>query len=121
MWFDARKALAELVGGDMPPATSTPATTATIATRPRPWLPRVAVVASVAAPPAQKPKVSREADAGQLAGFLFHCGPSTYGAAASALAWGVTRTLQAEAHLLATGKVRLDTMGRAALVHDDTD
>lgn len=56
MWFDARKALADLVGGDMPPATPSPATIATVATNPRPALPRVAVVASVAAPQAPKPK-----------------------------------------------------------------
>lgn len=116
MWFDARKALAEMVGGDMPPATSTPATIATIATNPRPTLPRAAVVASVAAPQALKPKESREADAGQLAEFLSRWGPSTYGAAASALGWGATRAWQAEAHLRASGKVRFDALGRTTVI-----
>ncbi len=117
MWFDARKALAELVGGDMPPATSTPATTATIATNSRPALPRVAVVASVAAPQPQKSKADREADAGQLAELLSRSGPLTYGAAASALGWGATRAWQAEAFLRAAGRVHFDAMGRATLIN----
>ena len=115
MWFDARKALAELVGGDMPPATFTPATIATTATTPRPTLPRVAVVASVAAPQAQKLKADREPDAGQLADLLSRSGPLTYGAAGFALGWGATRAWQAEAHLRARGQVRFDALGRAAL------
>ena len=118
MWFDARKALAELVGGDMPPATSIPATIATTATNLRPTLPRVAVVASVAAPPVQKPRESREADAGQLAEFLLRSGPSTYGAAASALGWRATRAWRAEAHLRAAGRVRFDQLGRTVVVRE---
>ena len=69
MWFDARKALAGLVGGDMPPATlpaATIATLATLATPPRPALPRVAVVASVAAPKPQKVRADRESDTSVL-------------------------------------------------------
>lgn len=121
MWFDARKALADLVGGEMPPATIAPATTATIATNLRPAVPRVAVVASVAAPQAQKPKESREADAGQLADLLSRSGPLTYGAAASTLGWGATRAWRAEAHLRATGQVHFDALGRAALTHGEAD
>lgn len=119
MWFDARKALAELVGGDMPPSTL--ATVATIATHPRPTLSRVAVVASVAAPPHQKPPESREVDAGQLAEFLLRSGPSTYGAVATALGWGATRAFQAEAHLRATGRVRFDGLGRAVISQGEAD
>ena len=115
MWFDARKALAELVGGDMPPATLTHATIATLATNPRPALPRVAVVASVAAPQPQKPRADREADAGQLADLLSRTGPLTYGAAAMALSWGATRAWRAEAHLRATRRVTFDALGRAVL------
>lgn len=115
MWFDARKALAEIVGGDMPPATLTPATIATVATNPRPALPRVAVVASVAAPKPKKPRADRAADAGQLADLLSRSGPLTYGAAAVALGWGATRAWQAEAHLRAIGGAWLDSLGRANL------
>lgn len=115
MWFDARKALAEIVGGDMPPATLPPATIATVATNPRPALPRVAVVASVACPQPQKPKADPAADAGHLADLLARSGPLTYGAAAVALGWGATRAWQAEAHLRAAGRVTFDALGRAAL------
>lgn len=120
MWFDARKALAELVGGDLPPAAPTPATTATTATtatNSRPAPPRVAFVASVAAPQTQIPKADREADAGQLSELLSRSGPLTYGAAASALGWGATRAWQAEAFLRATGRVRFDALGRATLTN----
>lgn len=115
MWFEARKALAELVGGHLPPAAPTPATTTTIATNPRPAVPRVAVVASVAAPQAQKPNENREVDAGQLADLLARSGPLTYGAAASALGWGATRAWQAEAFLRVSGRVQFDAWGRATI------
>lgn len=115
MWFDARKALADRVAGNMPPATFTPATIATIATKPRPALPSVAVVARVAASQARKPRESREADAMQLVEFLSRSGPSTYGAAGSALGWGATRAWQAEAYLRALGQIGYNARGRTIL------
>lgn len=54
-------------------------------------------------------------DAGALAVLLRLRGPMTYGAAASALGWGVTRAWQAEARLRAAGMVRFDGLGRAGL------
>lgn len=42
-------------------------------------------------------------------------GPMSYGAAATALSWGATRAWQAEAALLAAGRVEHDRLGRAAL------
>lgn len=111
MWFDARKALAEIVGGDTPPATI-----ATTATNLGPAKPRVAGVASVAAPKTLNPVSHREADAVQLAALLFQSGPLTYGAAASALGWGATRAWQAEAHLRAAGRVTFDALGRTVLL-----
>lgn len=46
---------------------------------------------------------------------LREIGPTTYGAAASALGWGATRAWQAEARLGAGGKIRIGTDGRAYL------
>jgi hypothetical protein len=118
MWFDVQQALAKLAGGDMPPATLPPATTATTATRQSlsgPTLDAVATVANVAAPPARNREIGRAADAERLAEMLATAGPTTYGAAAVALGWGATRAWQAEAHLRAAGKVRFDALGRAAL------
>lgn len=40
-------------------------------------------------------------------------GPTTYGAAATALGWGATRAWQAEARLRAAGLVRYDALGKA--------
>ena len=48
-----------------------------------------------------------------LLAHLTHNGPQTYGAAARDLQWGATRTLQAEARLLARGLVRYGLHGRA--------
>ena len=42
-------------------------------------------------------------------------GPMSYGAAATALGWGATRAWQAEAALLAAGRIEHDRFGRAAL------
>lgn len=56
MWFDVQQAVAQLMGGDLPPATLSPATTATAATwrsRSGPTLDVVAGVANVAASPAR--------------------------------------------------------------------
>ena len=52
-------------------------------------------------------------DAGALLDFLHLHGPSSYGAAATALTWGATRAWRAEAKLRAGGFVRLDSLGRA--------
>lgn len=115
MWFDVRKAVAEVAGGEMPAAVSAPATTATTATQRQATPPKVAIVANVAAPRLQNSKEEAEADAGQLADLLAQSGPTTYGAAAAALGWGATRAWRAEAMLRAKGKVRFDVLGRATL------
>lgn len=44
---------------------------------------------------------------------LIRRGPTTYGAAATALAWGATRAWQAEARLMQAGAIRHDGIGRA--------
>ena len=47
---------------------------------------------------------------------LREIGPTTYGAAATALGWGATRAWQAEARLRADGQVRIGKDGRAHTV-----
>ena len=54
MWFDVGKAVAEIAGGNLPPATHPPATTATIATKGLGASRFVAVVAIVLGPSSQK-------------------------------------------------------------------
>ena len=107
MWFDVQAALAEIRAGEKPaPAAATPATSATIATQAPETRPRVAIVASVATPPAQKPEITPSAsDPETYLAFLHREGPTTYGAAATALGWGATRAWQAEARLRAAGLV----------------
>ena len=129
MWYDPRKALAQL--GDLYP--------------PQPLLvPHVAQVARVARPHTSKSGASVEsvmavtiAHAGAsglfpaykradphappllsdpdtyLAALTLH-GNMTYGAAAVALGWGATRAWQAEAALVAEGRATLSREGRAA-------
>lgn len=115
MWFDVKAALAEI---DAAPI----ATLATTATQPA----QVAEVAIVATPPTPKSE-SRVAEVADVAtrptpsdterylAQLHQKGPSTYGAAASALGWGATRAGQAEARLCADGQVRIGKDGRADL------
>jgi hypothetical protein len=55
-------------------------------------------------------------DPDALLALLRDRGPMTYGAAASALGWGATRTWQAEAALRAEGKVRAGRLGRAEIM-----
>jgi hypothetical protein len=120
MWFDARKALAELERDR--PSTATHATSATNPVS------RLAGVASVAGAAGARPPESRIApriwangmhpDAATLAEALRLRGPTTYGSAASALGWTATRAWQAEARLRAAGLVRFDELGRAALEMD---
>ena len=55
------------------------------------------------------------ADLDALLTLLRDRGPMTYGAAATALGWGATRAWQAEAMLLAAGRIAFDPQGRAAL------
>ena len=109
MWFDVQAALAEIEGGEPPPS--------------EPRQPHVAHVAHVARPQPGKSETSGGAGAGQLhpdaaelADLLRLRGPTTYGAAASALGWGATRAWQAEARLRAAKMVRFDGLGRAELV-----
>jgi hypothetical protein len=56
------------------------------------------------------------ADAAELLDFLRLRGPTTYGAAASSLGWGATRTWQAEAALRAAGVVAMGPLGQAVPV-----
>ena len=123
MWFDARAKLAEISGH--PPATI--ATTATTATKPITPAPHVAVVASVATPLRSKPETLPPAradgldpDAGAYLDRLRLHGPATYGAMASAMGWGATRSWQSEAKLRAAGLVRMGPLGRAVITEKDT-
>lgn len=54
-------------------------------------------------------------DPDALLAHLRESGPTTYGAAASALGWGATRAWQAEARLRACRRVRIDHLGRMAV------
>lgn len=54
-----------------------------------------------------------DADARAYLDCLRHRGPLTYGAAAMALGWGVTRAWQAEAKLRAAGLVSMGPLGHA--------
>lgn len=54
-------------------------------------------------------------DREQYLAHLREIGPTTYGAAATALGWGATRAWQAEARLRADGHVRIGKDGRAHL------
>lgn len=111
MWFDAYAILAEIerVGAsDLPPPQR-----AQTPTRPPETAPRVAQVAQVARPPAQKLEIACCASDNQtLLDFLHREGPQTYGAAATALGWGASRAWQAEAGLRAAGSVRSGEFGR---------
>lgn len=143
MWFDAQRALAELEAGEIcgsdPLATT--ATTATPPPEARPRVASVASVATPPSlkskiPPAVSllseksrphyatntrargtPTPARDdglhPDAGALLDFLRRAGPHTYGAAARAMGWPVTRAWQAEARLRAEGLIRYGEHGRA--------
>ena len=119
MWFDARARLAEIEAAPT-------ATLATPATRGAETLPRVAIVADVATPPRPKQQPAAPARAHELdpdaAALLEHIkahGPTTYGAAALRLRWGVTRAWRAQAELRARGLVRyLESTGAMALEGD---
>ncbi|HMS94911.1 MAG TPA: hypothetical protein PKA03_06785 [Tabrizicola sp.] len=52
---------------------------------------------------------------------LLASGPTTYGAAASRLGWGATRSSQAEAELLKAGFARYDERGRTVLCRPFTE
>ena len=117
MWFDVQAALAEIRAGEKPaPTPATFATIATIATQApenRPRVAIVAIVASVATPAAQKLEIAPSAsDPGTYLAHLHASGPTTYGAAATALGWGGSRAWQAEARLRAAGLVLYDMHGK---------
>ena len=117
MWFDVQAALAEIRAGEKPaPTPATPATSAasaTIATQAPETRPCVAIVASVATPAAQKLEIAPSAsDPGTYLAHLHASGPTTYGAAATALGWGGSRAWQAEARLRAAGLVLYDMHGK---------
>lgn len=127
MWFDVRRALAEIKAEAE--GISPAATIATSATQQGEAQARVAIVASVAgqagripqlaeaqAPVASATPSSRAPDPEAYARHLRDNGPSTYGAAAAELGWGATRAWQAEARLRAAGRIRFDHLGKAHLV-----
>ena len=53
-----------------------------------------------------------EPDAGAYLERLRNCGSATYGAMATAMGWGTTRALQAEARLRVLGLLRIGEFGR---------
>lgn len=112
MWFDARKARAEIERGR--PAPATLATSATsLGSAPA----RVANVADVAAPQLSRSETRPEQDAAALLSLLEREGPQTYGAAAVALGIGATRAWRAEAELRRAGRIRLGRLGRAIVLN----
>jgi len=75
MWFDVQAALAEIEGGDIPaPESDPPATSATPATKHA----RVAIVASVATPPAQNPESNAPETAPHVAKVASVATPETF-------------------------------------------
>lgn len=75
MWFDVQAALAEIEGGDIPaPEAYPPAASATPATKPA----RVAIVASVATPPAQNPETDTPEAAPLVANVASVAAPETF-------------------------------------------
>ena len=111
MWFDARKALAEIERDGPPPATS-----ATPATNPTARLAPVAIVADVAGPRPVHSETQPDQDAAALLALLEREGPHTYGAAAVILGIGATRAWRAEAELRRAGRIRLGPLGRAFII-----
>lgn len=110
MWFDVSAALQIVVAGrgDAMPVTEYPI--------------KVAEIAEVAEVPTQIPaskpdggKNHSHTDAALFLDFLTLNGTSTYGAVATALAWGVTRAWQAEAHLHAAGLIIVTDTGRSTI------
>lgn len=98
MWFDAQRALAELLSRARPKAE-----------QPDRAKPRVARVAHVA----QGEGPSSRSDEQVLAEHLRLNGPATYGGVALALGWSPTRAWRAEAALVERGYATYDTLGRA--------
>ena len=89
--------------------------------------PKVAEIAKIADPHAQKPKTvpvvrtdGLKSDAGGYLDFLNLHGPSTSGACAAALGWGATRAWQAEAQLWAAKLLRYDRLGKAVMTPDQS-
>lgn len=75
MWFDVQAALAEIEGGDIPaPEAYPPATSATPATKPA----RVAIVASVATPPAPHSEADTPEAAPRVASVASVATPETF-------------------------------------------
>lgn len=64
---------------------------------------------------------SLAADPDVLLALLRDRGPTTYGAAASALGWSPTRTWQAEAALQTAGRIQHDRIGRAVITEEPND
>ena len=62
----------------------------------------------------KSPATELSSDSAVYLAFLNANGPSTYGAAAVALAWGTTRAWKAEAQLKEAAFVRYDSLGKAA-------
>jgi len=112
MWFDAYAALAEIEregAADLPPPPCAQSLTC-----PPEAAPRVAQVARVARPPAQKLEIAYSASDPETLLDLLRCeGPQTYGAAATALGWGASRAWRAEASLKAAGLVLHGLHGKA--------
>jgi hypothetical protein len=83
MWFDVQQALEEIEGGTPPPLVQPPMQDPAAIPAPR-----VAVVASVAAPPAQKPEFAADPDAQRPYGTTFDGRPLTWtGRVVSLAAW----------------------------------
>jgi hypothetical protein len=112
MWFDAYAVLAEIEKEGA--ADLHPPRCAQSLTGPPEAAPRVAQVARVVRPPAQKLEIAFcESDSKTLLDLLQREGPQTYGAAAAALGWGASRAWRAEASLKAAGLVLHGLHGKA--------
>jgi hypothetical protein len=100
MWFDSRARLAEI---EAQVSTARPVSQVSQRSEAGNPSPRVA---NVVTPLRKKLEIKPSAFDPEI--YLTHLrasGPTSYGAAATALGWGETRTWLAEAHLLAQGLV----------------
>ena len=140
MWFDVQKALAEIEGGDVPPSVtgkpdplepiSTNSTNSTASgqrcadseARQPPEGAAANLQAVQSGTGAGSPSGTNRNKKGlgddlkTYADHLQRHGPTTYGAAASALGWGATRAWQAEAKLREVGLESVDLGELAGLI-----
>ena len=112
--FDAYAALAEIENRQPPGAN--PANLANPAPSPAP----ISKISKISRGQVQISKTALS-DPERYLAHLHDTGPTTYGAAATALGWGATRAGQAESSLRADGEIQIGKDGRAHLATCSND